>query len=64
MKIGALVRSTYRARWVGVVLDLERTRFGDQIALVKPLRTSWGAPQGGHVKARWIGVGWLEPVPA
>jgi len=61
--VGDVVRCQYRARWVGVVLDLDPT-IGEGCALVLPRLTADGRPQPSAVKARWLAVSWLTPVTA
>jgi hypothetical protein len=63
---GQLVRSTFRARWVGVVLGVKQwATYKDRrypIYLVQPTLDSKGNPQPKCVKARTLAEDWLEPV--
>lgn len=57
--VGDLVRSHYRARWIGrVIAEGEERRAG--LLLVQPLLTPWGGLQGRHIKPRWLHPSWLR----
>lgn len=60
LRTGDLVRSRYRARWVGRVLELQERRDGSIVVLVQPVLTRDGRVQGKHVKARTLHPSWLE----
>jgi hypothetical protein len=60
LRPGDLVRSRYRARWIGRVIALEELRDGTPVVRVQPILTRDGRAQGKHVQARTLSPGWLE----
>ena len=60
---GTRVRSTYRARWVGVVVErLEDTSRRRDCYLVQPTHTRDGRPQPKCQRPRVLNRAWLEVV--